>query len=50
MIEDIRVVEWTEGGIVKNPRWSVEVKRIGSDKWEPIKVVNLDKKTEERKK
>lgn len=44
MIEDIRVVEWAEGRFVKNPRWNVEVKRVGSDKWEPIKVVKLDKK------
>lgn len=50
MIEDIRVVEWAEGRFVKNPRWNVEVKRVGSNKWEPIKVVNLDNKTKKRKK
>lgn len=50
MIEDMRVVEWTEGVVVKIPRWNIEIKRKGSDKWEPIKVVNLDKKTKKRKK
>ena len=49
MIEDMRVVEWTEGVVVKRPRWNIEIKRKGSDKWEPIEVVNLDKKTKKRK-
>ena len=50
MIEDMRVVEWTEGVVVKRPRWNIEIKRKGSDKWEPIEIVNLDKKTKKRKK
>jgi hypothetical protein len=45
MIKDMRVVEWTEGrGWRKRFRWDIQIKRVGSTKWEPLPFVKLTRR------
>lgn len=45
MIKDIRVVEWVDEA--KKFKWDIQVIREGSDKWEPVAFVKLERKPEE---
>ena len=44
MITDIRVVEWAQASKNHAPRWQIEIKRDGSDQWETLPYVKLDRK------
>ena len=43
MIADIRVVEWAPTSKTYGPRWQIEIKRDGSDQWEPLPYVYLNR-------
>jgi hypothetical protein len=45
MIKDIRVVEWVDEA--KNFKWDIQVMREGSDEWEPVTYVQLERRPEE---